>query len=368
MNSLFKWFADRFQKDAVHYTYVYLDPSRSEGRTFQTTPVVSGEHYFSITLAEMFLSKSKEWFTNRSPALYSLIKLKFGDKEETFTQVAGPSGLQDLDAKSLDRGVLLNYSLTPLIPFNGGDIELEAGLVSLPGSNEASSLLKVLTDFSKTLAVPQLSVALGFAQPLVDGITTLVGAKETQLTLRLHDKFGAGKPLSPGYLAVLSAPEGTFNEPLWVKNDKLHRGPDQKTAQPVVGLDYFLLRLDAVAERDDYHALAAIDGPYQSAVAALGEAVVEFEPAKQKDKLLEAERLLVAAKVAAYKAKELTFKTGRRQVIEALQRSFQEAKGLLAPGAAEQSSVSKTLAQVMQNAMQADEARLLGEVGPRDLM
>jgi hypothetical protein len=365
--SLLDWFQSRWKNAAVHTTYEFLDASRVDGRTMSSAPIRSGEHYFRISLAEMFLKNDREWFTAYSPAVYSVVKLRFGDKEESLSHVAGPSGLKDLKATSMNKGVMINYPLMPLVPFNGGDIELESGLVALPGSNDVKRFLKVLTDFSKTLAVPQLSLALSFAQPLVDGITELVGSDETKLVLRLHDSFTQGGTIRAGYLALINAATGTLDKnEMWVKGDRLHYGATKDSALPLEGYDYVLLRLDSVDERDDYSSLSSIDGPYQSAITALNESVVEPDPQKQKDKLTEAERLLGAAKVAVFKSKELTFKTGRRQVIQALQKGFDEAKALLAGGAAEQ-AISRTLAEAMTGAMSAEEALLAGEVSVADL-
>jgi hypothetical protein len=363
---LMDWLQNRFSHEAVPLTYEFLDASRSD-RSPGPSPILSGQHYFRVTLAEMFLKNDRKWFTDIAPAVYSVIKLTFGDKEETISHVAGPSNLKELEAKSLNRGVTINYPMTPLLPFNGGSIEIEAGLVALPGSNDVKRLLKVLTDFSKTLAVPQISIALGFAQPLVDGIMELVGANDTKLVLRLHDSRIKPGDFHSGYLAVIGAAAGTIDKAsLWVKGDRLHAGAEPSTAVPLTGVDYALLRIDAVDERDDYHALSSIDTPYQAAIAALNDAIGEPDPAKQKDKMLEAERMLGAAKVAAFKSKELTFKVGRRQVIQALQQGFDEAKQLLGQGAAEQ-DIARTLSQAAANAMSPAEALLAGEVTVRDL-
>ena len=364
--NLLDWFQSRWKNDAVHWTYEFLDATRSDKPT-GPSPILSGEHYFRISVAEMFLKNDRNWFTDVAPAVYSVIKLTFGNREETISHVAGPSNLKDLEAKSLNRGVAVNYPMTQLLPFNGGSVEIETGLVALPGTNDTKRLLNVLTSFSKTLAVPQLSIALTFAQPLVDGIMELVGANDTKLVLRLHDSYTQPGSFRSGYLAIVSAPAGTVDKKtLWVKGDRLHRGDTLDTAQPLTGFDYVLLRIGAVDERDDYHALSAIDDPYQSAIAALNEAIGEPDPSKQKDKMLEAERLLGAAKVAAFKSKELTFKVGRRQVIQALQKGFDEAKELLGQGAAEQ-NVPRTLTQALAGAMSHDEAILAGEVTVRDL-
>jgi hypothetical protein len=364
--SILTWFKERWKTEAVHSSYEFIDFARSD-HTFPSTALKSGEQYFRITMAEMFLKNDKEWFTKRAPAVYTVISLRFGDKEEVLSHVSGPSGLKDLKAESLNRGVTINYPLMVLTPFNGGDIEIEAGLVSLPGSNESKRLLKVLTDFSKTLAVPQISMALSFAQPLVDGIADLVGSDEAQLVLRLHDTFTQNTPIKPGYFAIIDAPAGTISaDELWVKGDRLLRGESLAKATALIGYHYALLRVDAVDERDDYQALSSIAVPYQSAIATLNAAILEPDEQKQKDKMLEADRLLGAAKIAAFNAKELTSKAGKRQVILALQKSFEEARALLGSGAAEQ-SVARTLEQAMSNTISVEEALIAGEVTARDL-
>lgn len=366
--NLIDWFKNRWKSEAEHSTYKFIESPHVQGRTMFATPALSGEHYFQITLAEMFLKNDRKWFTEYSPAVYSVVTLKFGDKIETLSHVAGPSGLKDLKADSVNAGVTINYPLIPLTPFNGGTVQIEAGLVALPGKNDVKRLLKVLTDVSKSLAVPQLSVALTFAQPLVDGITELVGADTTRLVLRLHDAFNQGKPIASRYLVSINAPDATLDEEqMWVKGDRLYYGPNQAGAQGLKGYDYALFRVDVVDERDDYGALSAIDGPYQSAIDALGQALQEPDLAKRKEKLDEATRLLGAAKVAVYKSKELTFKTGRRQAIQALQKGFDEAKALLAASGAADQPYPRTLAQAMKGAISVQEALALGEISSRDL-
>lgn len=364
-----KWFRDRFQSPGSRFAYEPIDPARVDGGIPPRGPVRSGEQYFRVVLVEMFLRNDRNWFTDYAPAVYSLVTLRFGDREETVSHVAGPTPLNDLKkASSENRSVTLNYPLTPLLPFNGGDVEMELGLVALPGSNDIKRLLNVLTSFSKALAVPQLSLAVGFAQPLVAGITELVGSEDTKLVLRLHDMCGqGGKPLQPGYRAVVAARLETFKAAdLYVKNDRLFSVTDLPRERQIEQYSYMLLRVDVVDERDDYQSLSSIAEPYQSAIASLDAAAREADPQKQEEKVREAERFLGAAKVAAFKAKELTIRTGRRQVIEALQKAFDEAKELLAPGTVDP-AVARTLQEAMTGAISVDEARLKGAVAARDL-
>src|SRR5436309_2835760 len=128
---LVNWFKDRWEREAKRYKYVNLDPKQvqlSGGRTADSEPLVAGNHYFRLWLVGMSLKNDREWFKAWQPAVYSSITFTFGDKTETLTHVAGQSRLKDVGTQSLDKVISLNYPLTALVPFNGGTIELDAGL------------------------------------------------------------------------------------------------------------------------------------------------------------------------------------------------------------------------------------------------
>lgn len=364
--SIWQWFKDRWQKDAQHFTYLPVEADHVEGRTLMPGEIKAGEHYLKLTLAEMFLKNDRAWFSAWHPAAYSLIKFRFGDTDETVSHMAGPSSIKELDQQA-NASISLNHTMVPVVPFNGGTIELESGLVAVKDSDDVKSLLKVLTDVSTSLAVPQVSSALAFAQPLVNGIEQLVGSDKNQTALHLHDSFSAGPTLRARYLAAISAPAGTIPPgELFVKNDKLCQGADMAAAQPMEGWDYMLFRIDAFSERDDWEDLTAIKEPFMQAIEMLNAALNEPDPDKQKGMVEEAQRRLGAAKMAAFRSKDLTKIVGRRQAVDALQRRFDEAKQMFGSGAAaplEEFSLSRAMA----NAMPPTEAKALGEMDESEL-
>jgi hypothetical protein len=364
--SVWTWFRNRWQQEATHYTYFPIDAANVSGRTLFPDEIKSGEHYFKLTLAEMFLKNDREWFSAWHPVTYSLIKLKFGDSEETISHVAGPSSIKDIDQHA-NASISMNHTVVPVVPFNGGDIELEAGLVAVKDSDDVKQLLKVLTDVSTTLAVPQLSAAVSFAQPLVNGIETLAGSDKNKTVLRLHDTFSSGPLLRARYLAGIDAAAGTIPEnELFVKNDKLCRGTSLANSQQLNGQNYVLFRIDALAQRDDWDELTVIKEPFQLAIDMLNAALGEPDPDKQKSMVEEAKRRLAFAKLAAYKSKDLTKVAGRRQVTDSLQRKFEEAKQMFGQGAAaplEEFSLAQAMAKPMPHA----EAVALGEMDESEL-
>ena len=217
--------------------------------------------------------------------------------------------------------------MVPVVPFNGGEVELEAGLVAIKGSDDARQLLKVLTDVSATLTIPQLSAAVAFAGPIVNGIEALVGADKNQTVLRLHDTLPEGTGLRGRYLAAVGAAAGTIPErELFVRNDCLCRGVNLDSAQPLNSFNYMLFRIDSIAQRSDWEDLTALKEPFDKSIAMLRQAVTAPDPAKQIE---EARKQLILAKMAALDSIDLTKDTGPLQVSLAMQKKFDMAKAML---------------------------------------
>lgn len=136
--------------------------------------------------------------------------------------------------------VNVNHQLTSLLPFNGGTVELAAGLLAMQGSDALGRFIKVLGDFSSLLVVPQLSAALAVATPLANGITELVGATNAELVLGLHDTWtaqtGGANLLREKYFAVILAQDHEIDEKmLWVENDRLKYGDSLQTSKMLTG-------------------------------------------------------------------------------------------------------------------------------------
>ena len=340
--SIFDWLQNRWKAKSAAYTYVHLETDHTDidpQVAAALKPHKAGEHYFRLWLVGMSLANDREWFTAWQPAVYTLLRFRFGDQEETITHVAGPSQLGEKGFDNATRSVLLNYATTALVPFNGGAVELEAGLLAVPGKNDVQALLGTLTEFSKLLVVPELSSALNITTALANGFGNLVGATNETPTLRLHQTFAAGagggaNTLRPGYFVVLDLPADSPDaKRLWVKQDRLCIGDSLAAAKALTGHHYMLFRIESAAERDDWESLSAIRDPFEEAIQLLGQSGYERDADKRAVLVDEADRRLGAAKLAAIRAKELTKLVGRNQVVQALQSGFDAAKKQLALGA-----------------------------------
>ena len=90
-----------------------------QGRGLGDTPQ---QDYLRIWLSDMFLARDRAWFRDRHPAVHASVRLTFANWPGLeFTAVARPpEGM-------LGPGERRDYPLTPLIPYSGGVVELEAG-------------------------------------------------------------------------------------------------------------------------------------------------------------------------------------------------------------------------------------------------
>lgn len=364
---LLDWFQSRWKSESKRYKYSRIKSANvvsDKGETLPDEPFAAGDHYFRLWLVEMFLKNDIEWFTAWHPAVHAAINFRFGDREELITRVAGASLLPDLNTENLDRVVGLNYAMTPLMPFNGGVIELSAGLLAIAGKNDVKSFLKVLGDFSNLLMVPQLSTALALATPLASGVSELVGATENRMMLGLHQTWTAGSggaaSLRAGYFAVISADDAEVdNDKLWINDGRLKYGESLASAKPFRGYNYMLFRLERRDDRDDWDSLTAIREPYNKAIEMLRVGNTD-----------QADAYIRSAKAAAFLSNELTRNVDQRRVVVQLQQRYDDAREQLSIKAfkATDKVVGETnLSEVMQGAMSTAEARSLGSLLPEDV-
>ena len=200
--------------------------------------------YFRIWMSQMYLAKDREWFTDWYPAVHTSVLLKFATRNVTLSHVTGAD-------EQHTKGVKLDYAVTDLLPFSGGKVEIESGLIGLKGKSHLTASIGILQDFSGLVAAP-LSQALEIAQKVSAGMDRLVGANDGDVRLAFHREFvaaGGGGAGQPGYIAVISAgPDVVKEASLSVKESQLCCTPPR----PLEGVDYLLFRIEGRSERDDW--------------------------------------------------------------------------------------------------------------------
>jgi hypothetical protein len=251
---------------ANHYMYVAIPKDHTDVEYDESSMTAHGS-YFRVWLSEMFLTNRRNWFTTWYPSVHASIQLNFGNRDRvTFSHVT------QAPEKALVEGVQLNYRLTELLPFNGGNVELEAELLAIKGKDYFDGAISVLQDFSGLIAAP-LGEVLDIAEKVSKGIDALIGKAAAETHLALHQTFssgggGGGSDLKPGYIAVILATENEVHkDQLWVNKDQLHYGANG-TVKPFRGYDYMLFRVEGRKERDDW-LLKNIEEPMNKAIEAM---------------------------------------------------------------------------------------------------
>ena len=304
---------DWWSRESASYVVHDVPASSVQPAADVGAPCTAGVHYFRIWLAEMRLAHDQRWFTSRHPAVHSVVRLRFGDQEIELPRISGPLALPGLDEAHLGDVVHFDHPLTPLLPYNGGVVELSAGLLALEGTNVLKEFVSAIDTVSQVLVQPPLSLLLGTVGPVTRAVQTLLGVSNGRQHLGVHVAYAgeAGAPaLHAGWLAVIRRGAAVVDPAdLTVVQGRLrYRGVS------VGGADYLLFRIERMVERDDWDSLTSIARPFGDALTAMshGNTVV-------------ADALVRRAVLEAFTSPDLT-RADRPRVAGEIKRVYQDAR------------------------------------------
>ncbi len=318
--SLWTWLKERVRTETKQYVHQRIDDKHVDHAP-GTTAATADQHYFRLTLAQMFLRHERLWGQELYPAVHSIVRCSFAGQTVEVPNVADASRLVAEQSGTGDV-IARNFTLLPLDPFKGGEVGVAAGLFSVPGKNLLSSFLGVLGEFAGLLAVPQLSKALEVATPLAGGIARLL-SEAGEMQLGYHDTFvgtggTGGNELQEGWVALIHATEDEVDrDELYVVERELRTGTGLWPGEhePFSAADFMLLHFELRTERDDWNQLTSIAGPFGAALDALADGDDDVADRRRREAL-----------VAARQAPELT-RADRRRVIDLLKADYAEAQG-----------------------------------------
>ncbi len=225
------------KEEAEHYTYAHIPDPAAE-----VDHLLPYGSYFRLTLAQMFLSTRREWFREVFPAAHTSVRIQHADYEAVeLTHVTHVPG------SDLARGVSLNSAVTGLIPYNGGTLEIDCGLLALHGKDHLDGAIKMLSSFSDLVAAP-VSQAVAIAGKVGASVQDLFTRGNGEVQLNFGQTFAEGAPPRAGHYAVVLATAGQLKG----KTLSVAEGQLMANRQPLVGFDFLLFRLDAVKERKDW--------------------------------------------------------------------------------------------------------------------
>jgi hypothetical protein len=230
-----------FDANAEHVTVRFIaDPGGA--------PVYAGQGYLRLWLAEGFLAKSVTWGDKHFPALHGGASLRFLGTEPTpFTTLTRPNGSWAVPGAQFD------FPVTPLLPFNGGTVEIEAALYRATVSGPLATAVGLVGSLGSLIG-PPLDVAANIADKVSAGLDAIMQASGDQPVLAVHAAMvapgGGGYELQPGHLVVVNAPPQQVGE-LSIRDGRLAVAVGAGHI-PLTGKDYLVVRVECRAERDDW--------------------------------------------------------------------------------------------------------------------
>ena len=237
MNPLIQTLRGWVEQEAEHYTYRHFPDSETE-----VDPLIPYGSYFRITLAQMFIHAERKWFRELFPAAHTAVRIQHADYPSVEL-----NHVTHVPEQDLARGIDLNNTVTGLIPYNGGTLEIDCGLLVLHGRDYLDGSIKMLGSFSALVAAP-ISQALVIADKVGTSMQDLFVGSNGEVQLTFGQTYSEGNPPRPGhYAAILATEEELEDMALSVANDQL-----MVDGRAFTGFDYLLFRIDGVQERADW--------------------------------------------------------------------------------------------------------------------
>jgi hypothetical protein len=238
-NAVRGWFAHQ----ATHVTVEFLpDPDAQ--------PLDAYGGYVRLWFAEGFLGHDVSWSNKQFPVLHAGVALNFlgqdGTAFSTFTQQS-----QDVTV----RGAFLDYRITPLVPFNGGTVEIQAALYRATVEGPLGNAVALAGNLA-SLVGPPLATAATVVQKVSAGLGQILDASKDDPVLGVHYTMvspgGGLAELRPGMLVVAAKPAHQLGGTLVLGADGRVALATAGGNRPLTGTDYLALRVECRTERDDW--------------------------------------------------------------------------------------------------------------------
>lgn len=222
------------------------------------------EHYFTVTLNEMYLDTERKWWTAHEPMVFSITEYNYGVQRVETPAVVGTDSIK-AKMKNTPRGMIFqDVRLAGINPYSGGPVVINIALYRSQTANYLTSSLNFLEKlagiFQSNMAAVIKNV-VKISGVIIEGIDALVDNKTVDpvfgWSLHLDPDGGPGAAaITPGYYVMIGKSAHNW-EPhhFYVKNNKLFYGQDSNSAVEFREGDYILFSLNQQPERNDYQLL-----------------------------------------------------------------------------------------------------------------
>lgn len=227
--------------------------------------------YLRIRFAEGVLSGGPNWGDKQFPVLHGCVSLSY--------QGGAPARFATF-GKLPER----DRPISMLLPFTGGTVEVEAALYEATADGPLATAVDLVCGLA-ALTSPPLSVAAGLSDQVSAGLDRVLAGSEPVLGLHatmVSPNGGGSTTLRPGHLVLLGAPQGDLAGSPVIRDGRLHLG-----AEPPADVDYLVIRVECLAERDDWR-FPELDALIRSAGEALVRNREEAHADRRKDAITRA--------------------------------------------------------------------------------
>ncbi len=243
------------------WIFAGLEPHRTP--TMVTPAMIEpGDGYVSVFLRSARIVNVRSGLRRVYGVVHSTVRVPHrsgGDAE--FAVVVVPAMLKELDADRLDRVVQLNHRLMGPVPYVGGDVRLEVGLLSVAATDLAAPYLQLLKALSQKAGVSYIALALPLAGLIVEGVNLLAGSSGPSLVeigFTVHQE----RPRTGWYAAIRARKDMLDINTLRVDPHDYRLLHDN--GSPLADYPYLVVEMTQARARDDWFKVPELAQAYGS--------------------------------------------------------------------------------------------------------
>jgi hypothetical protein len=166
-----------------------------------------------------------------------------------FHKIASPDKLKNIDASNVDLVLQRDVPLLGPVPYVGGRLSLEIGLIAVKSVDLAAPYVALLERLSTIAGVSVIGVANKFIEPIREGVALLTGSADAA-SLEVGLSQSVGPPMT-GWFVLLRAPRGKFT-PEELQLDPFDYQLCDKNGNAILDHSYMIVSIEASESRTDF--------------------------------------------------------------------------------------------------------------------
>ena len=231
-------------------------------------PLVANQDYFTISIKSARIHTERKFWARYHAAVKSYFT--FGHLSGERIHVANltlPSKLQEVDKKRLRNVIQLNDVVLGPVPYRGGKVEAEIGLIAVKCDDIGQQFVDFTTQIQKAGVGTFLDKAIPFFPLVKSGIDLILGtADAVELKLGITNDFN---PPKTGTYAVIDARSDSLD--MSKLSIDLDSGRLLIENKPFEETDYFIFEIEPSSERSNWYLIKQLSKAYNKILEAVSE-------------------------------------------------------------------------------------------------